>query len=317
VGRWWSSPPPSVALEIGPSRVTAVALRRGAGAGSVTALATEPVPPGAVVPSLTAENILDRPRVAEAVRRVLHGAGGPRRVALVVPDSAAKVSVVRFDKVPARHDDLEQMVRWQVRKAVPFPIEAAQVGFAPSTDVEGGGREFVVVVFRRDVVESYEGLVQGAGSAPGLVDLASFNLVNLVLAGDQRTGRAAGQDWLLVHLTPQASTLALVRTGQLVFYRNRLTDGQEGLIDLVHQTAMYYEDRLGGRGFDRVVLAATAEALAAEPSDVRQTLQERLRSRVEAIDPRTAVVLSDRLGVAEDDLVFMAAPLGILLREAA
>jgi type IV pilus assembly protein PilM len=306
-----------VALEIGTSRVTAVALRRSGSTGAVTALASELLPAGAVVPSLTADNFVDRPRVAEVVRGVLQQAGGPRRVALIVPDSAAKVSVVRFDKVPARHDDLEQMVRWQVRKAVPFPIEAAQVGFAPSSALVGGGREFVVVVFRRDVVESYETLVQEAGSFPGLVDLASFNLVNLVLAGDLRAGRTAGGDWLLVHLTPQASTLAIVRSGQLVFYRNRLTDGQEGLVDLVHQTAMYYEDRLGGHGFDRVVLAASAEALAVEPSDVRRTLEERLRGRVELVDPRSAASLSDRIAVGDDDLVFMAAPLGILLREAA
>jgi Tfp pilus assembly PilM family ATPase len=183
--------------------------------------------------------------------------------------------------------------------------------------VENGGREFVVVVMRRDVVEGYEALVRDAGAFPGLVDLASFNVVNLVLAADRRDGQAWGGDWLLVHLTPQASTLAIVRRGQLAFYRNRLTDGQESLVDLVHQTSMYYEDRLGGQGFERVVLSATGEALAMEPSDVQSTLEERLRSRVELVDPRRAVRLGDRVSVTQDELVTMAAPLGVVLREAA
>ena len=35
----------------------------------------------------------------------------------------------------------------------------------------------------------------------------------------------------------------------LVFFRNRAADGEAGLADMVHQTAMYYEDRLSGAGF--------------------------------------------------------------------
>jgi type IV pilus assembly protein PilM len=304
-----------VAVEIGATRVTAVSLGRRD--GTVAVHATAPLQAGALVPSLTADNVVDRAAVSDAVRRVLDQVGRPRRIALVVPDTAAKVSVVRFDKVPGRAQDLAQMVRWQVRKAVPFPIDTAQVGFAPAAEVSGGGREFVVVVARRDVVESYEALAHGAGAHPGLLDLASFNVLNLVLAGDRKAGDTNAGDWLLVHLTVQASTLAIVRGGQLVFYRNRLSDGQEPLVDLVHQTAMYYEDRLGGQGFGRVVLSATADALAMEPSDVRATLGERLRSRVELIDPRRAVRLGERVAAGDEDLVEMSAGIGALMREAA
>jgi type IV pilus assembly protein PilM len=315
MARWWVSPPPNVGIEIATSRVTAVSLNRSSDR-SVALHATEPLRPGVLVPSLTGDNILDREAVTGAIKRVLQQAGNPRRVALVLPDSAAKVSMVRFDQVPARPQDLADMVRWQVRKAVPFPIDTAQVAFAPASSVDGGGREFVVVVMRRDIVESYERAVQEAGAYAGLIDLASFNIANLVLAADRRDGEAVSGDWLLVHLTPYASTLAIVRRGDLVFYRNRLTDGQESLVDLVHQTSMYYEDRLGGQGFARVALSATADALAMEPSDVQVTLQQRLNSPVELVDPRRAVRVGDRVAATGDELVAMCAPIGIVLREA-
>jgi type IV pilus assembly protein PilM len=314
--RWWTSPPPAVGLEIGSSRVTAVNVAH-AGDPVVTVCASEPLEPGALVASLTADNVVDREAVTRAVRSVLQQVGSPRRVALVVPDAAAKVSMVRFDKVPEREADLAQMVRWQVRKAVPFPIESAQVGYATAGEPADGGREFVVVVMRRDVVEAYEALVEAAGAHPGLVDLASFNVVNVVLAADRRDAGGVAGDWLLVHLTPQTSTLTIVRDGHLAFYRNRLTDVQEPLADLVHQTSMYYEDRLGGRGFARVVLSASSDALAVEPGDVRHTLEQRLESRVELVDPRRAARFADRVPGAPDDLVAMAAPLGVTLREAA
>lgn len=315
LARWWASPPPTVGLELATTRVTAVAVN-GGGDPAVSTVASEPLPPGALVPSLTAENIVNREVVAQAVARVLQQVGSPRRVGLVVPDAAAKVSMVRFDSVPSRAQDLAQMIRWQVRKAVPFPIEGAQVSYVESGPREGTAREFIVVVMRRDVVAAYESLVGAAGAHAGLVDLASFNVVNLVLAADRRAS-ATPADWLLVHLTPQASTLAIVRAGDLVFYRNRLTDGQEPLVDLVHQTAMYYEDRLGGGGFDRVVLSASSDALAMEAADVRDTLEGRIRGRVELVDPRRAARLAERISPPQDELVAIAAPLGVVLREAA
>ena len=315
--RWWSSPPPVVGLEVSATRVTGVVLAGRGADRSVSQYVSEVLPAGAVVPALTADNVTDRVAVARAVQAVLEQLGRPKRVALVVPDGAAKVSFVRFDKVPGRAEDLAQMVRWQVRKSVPFPIESAQIGFMPSLDVDRGGREFVVVVMRRDVVESYESLVRGAGAHPGIVDLASFDLVNLVLASDRRNGQAVTDDWLLVHLTAHASTLGLVRSGQLVFYRSRLGDGQEPLIDLVHQTAMYYQDRLGGHGFGRVILAAASDALAVEGADVRRTLEERLESTVELLDPSKAARMGDRVPSDPEDRVAMTPALGVLLREVA
>ena len=58
-----------------------------------------------------------------------------------------------------------------------------------------GGREFVVASARRDIIAEYEGVCTAAGVHAGLVDLATFNLVNLQLAS-----ASGGGDWLLVHL---------------------------------------------------------------------------------------------------------------------
>ena len=61
----------------------------------------------------------------------------PRRVALVLPDTVAKVSLMRFEKVPAKAQDLDQLIRWQVRKAAPFQIEDAQVAWVPGRRAAG------------------------------------------------------------------------------------------------------------------------------------------------------------------------------------
>jgi type IV pilus assembly protein PilM len=176
----------------------------------------------------------------------------PRRVGIVLPDTVAKVSLIRFDKLPNRAADLEHLIEWQVRKAAPFHLEDAQLAHAPGAKIGEEGREFVVTVARRDIIEEYERACTDVGAHAGLVDLATFNLVNAVLASSRDP--IAG-DWLLVHWTTDYSTLALVRGADLISFRTRPNEGEEGLAEMVHQTAMYHEDRLGGGGIPRVILA--------------------------------------------------------------
>lgn len=310
-----SAAPPTVAVEIARHHVSAAAITSRDSALSVTAHATEPLPDGTVAPSMNAANIADPSAVAEALRRVFEQMGvRPKRVALAIPDSVAKVSLLRFEKVPQRARDLDELVRWQVRKAAPFRVEDAQLSYMRSLTSADGSTEFVVVMARKDIIREYEAACEAAGAQAGVVDLATFNVINAVLAGPQ----APADDWLLVHVTHEDATMAILRGGALVFFRNHLAEGEAGLADMVHQTAMYYEDRLSGTGFARVVLAGggSPAAQAGQDADyLRRALEQRLDTKVDAVDPRNAATLTDRI-TANSELLDALAPLvGLLARE--
>jgi type IV pilus assembly protein PilM len=166
---WLASPPPDAAIEIAADRVAAAALTtRGSGL-VVSGHAMESLAPGVVTPSLTATNLHDPAAVAGALRQVIERLGTRvRRVALVVPDTAVKVSLLRFDKVPPRRDDLDQLIRWQLRKAAPFPVDDACVTYAPGVETGDGGREFVVELARREVIREYEAVCEQANVYAGL-----------------------------------------------------------------------------------------------------------------------------------------------------
>ena len=310
---WLASPPPTAAVDIASTRVSAVAIASQGGGRAISAYATQPLAKGVVEPGLNAANVLDPDALTAAVAAVLDGlTPRPRRVALVLPDSVAKVSLIRFEKTPARVADLDQLIRWQVRKAAPFNIDGAQIAWIPGLGLDGGGREYIVTVARRDIVESYEAVCQAAGAHAGVVDLATFNLLNAVIASS--AGQAAG-DWLLVHLASDYATLAVVRGTELVFFRNRSNAGAAELVELVHQTAMYHEDRLGGGGFSRVVLAGAAQQGPEQAERIRRALDERLGSRVESLDFRSAVAMRDRISAGPELLEALAPAVGVLLRE--
>jgi len=306
------APTPAVAVEIAANHVSAATLERRGGQATVSAHAVEPLPEGALVPSLTTINTQNRTAVATALARVLERVGRPRRIGLLIPDQVARVSVVRFEKVPSRAQDLEQLIRWQVKKSAPFPIEEAQVAFMPGATVPDG-RDFVVSLARRSIVEEYEALCAEGGAYAGIVDLATFNVVNAVLAGRPAAATdAESADWLLVHVATDSASIAIVRGPHVIFFRNRAADADGSLEDLVHQSAMYYEDRLQGAGFARVILAGAASG---DADQARRSLEDRLTTRVETIDPRHAATLTDRIAAAPALLDALAPLVGMLVRD--
>ena len=187
----------------------------------IAAHAIEPLPPGAVVPSLAALNIADVPArgAGDRPRRSARlGGAKPARVALVVPDTVAKVSLIQFEKVPAKAADLQELVRWQVRKSAPFPIEQAVV----SVYARRAPRRRRPGVRRRrwrapTSMQQYEQACAMAGVHAGLVDLATFSIINGMLAG--QSAPAATGCWC-------TSTDTYTDAGRdsrraLMFFRNR------------------------------------------------------------------------------------------------
>lgn len=305
---WLASAPPAVAIEIASRRVTVVGVQPAAAGPIVSGHATEPLSAGVVVPALAGANILEPAAVSAALRLALDraGLGSIRRAALVVPDSVARVALLPFDEIPARPGDLDELIRWQVRKATPFAIDDAQLTYFPA-HTEDTRTIMAAVVARRDVVSEYETVAADAGVHAGIVDLASFNVMNAIVG----TGGAAPGDWLLVHLASEATTLAIMRGDRLMFYRHRTAVDEEPLGALVHQTAMYHEDRLAGGAFERVWLAGDH----ADATSVRAEIAARLQVPVRTLAIGSNTTARDTAGGASDLVDALAAGVGILIRE--
>jgi Tfp pilus assembly PilM family ATPase len=309
-GSWLASQPPDAAIEVAPDRLSAAVVTYRDRKPVVSAHATEPLPPGIIVPSFAATNIVDRPAAEAAMRRLIDRLPSrPKRVGLVLPDNAGKVSLVRFDQVPQRRDDLDQLVLWQVRKSLPFSADEAAVTYTPGLAVGERGREYLVVAARRGVVSEYEALCAAVDAHAGLVDLASLSLLNMFLASQS----APGGDWLLVHIRADSTSIVIMRGEDVVFYRNRGESEQDSLEDLVHQTTMYYQDRLSGGGFSRVLVSGEGRYPGAMES-VRRSVQEHLGLTVVPVEPTAVAALTDRISVSADVMDVLGPLIGISIR---
>ena len=307
----FTTPGPAAAVSVVPGRVTAVQVETGRRGASVCGHARAALPAEAVTPVVHGPNLANPAAVTDALDDVLGRLPRrPRRVALLLPDGAAKVSIVRFAQVPARAAELDQMIRWQVRKTVPFSMDAAQTDWSRGRLTADGEQEFVVVLAHRAVVEEYERACTAAGTHAGLVEPLSFGLLGAALARGAGDG---GEDWLLVHIGAGASTLAVVRGRHPLLFRTVPANG-DALGDLVHQTAMYYEDRLGGSGFSRALVAGDATT-SDGASAIERVVSDRLGVTVEPMAGRIAPLVSERTTPDPAALDALAAPLGVLLPE--
>ncbi len=127
---------PPAAVEISPEGVLAAARpaarsRRGASEsahGFVYAFA--PLSPGALVPGIEEPNLRAPEAVAAAIRSALDEVSPrTRAVTLVLPDTLVRVFVLDFDSLPAKPAEAIPVVRFRLRKMVPFDVEHAGVSY--------------------------------------------------------------------------------------------------------------------------------------------------------------------------------------------
>lgn len=205
---------PRLACEIAPGGV--VAARSPEPGLPLAAVARAALADGAVVPSLKPGNVSDRMAVIAAVRRVLEDAGGRPNarnsdLTLVIPDGAVRVLLLEFDSLPNKLSEALPLVRFRLKKLVPFDADDAMVSFQVMSTSRTLVRALAVAV-PRDVLSEYESVAREAGFEPGAVIPSTL----AALAG-LNEGEGAS---LVVNAHPTGVTTAIVRAGILLLHRS-------------------------------------------------------------------------------------------------
>jgi type IV pilus assembly protein PilM len=231
---------PPAAVEITPEGVLAAAIPA---LGQPPVYAFQPLPPGALLPGIGEPNLRLPDVVAGAIRTALDEVSPrTRAVTLIIPDTVVRVFVLDFDSLPAKPEEAFPVLRFRLRKMVPF-------------DVEHAGLSYQVLVEKRDevkvlaavlpgpVLAEYEAAVRAAGYEPGAVlpsSLAALAAVDSLEAV------------LVANLSPVAITTSISNGQDLLLYRTLdLPDDPMLSLDEVRRgvavAAAYYEDKLGAR----------------------------------------------------------------------
>ena len=204
---------PRVACEIMPQGV--VAARSDDATAPLSAVAGIILAEGALLPGLKPGNVVDRLAVTAAVRRTLEQIGARPNardadIALVIPDSAVRVLLLEFEALPNKLSEALPLVRFRLKKLLPFDADEAAVTF----QVMSSGKNIVRVVavaIPRDVLSEYETAVREAGFEPGAV--LPSTLACLAVVEDEAPV-------LVVNANSLGITTAIARGGVLLLHRS-------------------------------------------------------------------------------------------------
>lgn len=205
---------PRLAVEVRAEGV--VAARAEDAAAILTAVSRTDLADGALLPGLKAGNVANRAGVVAAVRSALDGVVGrgverTRDVTLVVPDAAVRVLLLDFDSLPSKAGEALPVVRFRLKKMLPFDADEAAVSYQVMSTAKDGLR-VVAVAMPKDVLEEYESVVTSAGYLPGAVLPSTL----AALAGLDEAESPA----LVVNAGASSVTTAIVRSGILLLHRS-------------------------------------------------------------------------------------------------
>lgn len=227
---------PRLACDLTPDGVVAAHLANAQQA--TTAFA--PLFAGALIPGLKASNIIDKAAVVAALKRALDAVEArDKRLTLVVPDAAARVLLLDFDTLPTKAAEAIPVVRFRLRKLVPFEVDDAAISYQIMRQSAEEAR-VLVTAMPHAVLAEYEEAVRLAGYEPGVV--LPSTLASLA-------GLAQSEPALLVNLNGNSVTTAITRGADLLLHRSIELPAEQTLRDeeLRHAVSVsiaYFEDTL-------------------------------------------------------------------------
>jgi len=259
-------PPPAMAFEITEAGIAAARI------GDRAELEFQPLKPGTLAVSPLKENVVDADEFSRVVRAfaATQAARKRRDVALILPDFSARIAVLDFDNFPADPKEQSALIRFRLKRSVPFDVESAALSYVQQT---AGHKKIdvVVVMVPLEIVSRYEAPFRAAGMNPGLVTTSSIAALELAPeAGISVIAKMTGH--VLTVLVREKSALRLVRCLELPTVE--LSD----IIGVLLPTFVYVEDNLGGRA-EKLLLCG----FGADTAEAERRFQEELGVEVEPL----------------------------------
>ena len=269
LAKFMQDAPPAYAFELSEAGV-AWALRHGD-------IQFREFEPGMIAVSPARDNVLMPEAFTARIRQLVDGANQRakrRPAAVILPDHSARVQVLDFDSFPTDAEDQVALIKFRVKKSVPFDIDSATVSYHVQPAAQAKKKvEVVAALMSLEIVARYEAPFRAAGLSPGFVTTSALAALNLMPAtGLNILTKLSGN--ILSVLAVDGSRLKLVRTVELE------SIASEEILAVLHPTLAFLEDEmhskvdkvlLCGFGHDTVQFAVECEAELNVPVEALQS----------------------------------------------
>ena len=238
---------PRLACEITPSAV--IAARGNRDSTGVDLYTARRLAANTVNPSLTADNVVNADALRDAIGGALSSlAGRNRDLIAILPDAAVRVMLLDFDTLPEKQSDSDPLIRFRLRKSLPFDVDAAAVSFQSRRD--NNGIKVLAAVMPSTVLAGYEEAFRAAGYEPGVVLSSTLATLSTI---------EARIPTLLVKADGLFITIAIVDGNEILLYRTLDTPTSSAdVADAVYPSIVFYEDTYSSK-LQRILVAGAVD----------------------------------------------------------
>src|SRR5882724_483906 len=263
---------PRLACEITPDGV--IAARASDKMSRVEVFTNRRLGAGAIAPGLNNPNVLDGKSLRTAVSGALAAVSGKARdVIVIVPDVAIRVLLLDFESLPAKPDEAEPIIRFRLKKSLPFDVEQAVLSYEITRG--NGVVRVVAAISPRSIIEEYEAAFRDLGYAPGAVLPSSLAALGL-LDGDRPT----------LMLKVDATNITITAAEHQALRLIRTLDNPHGadvsaaeLAEAVLPSIVFFEDTFGAK-IEKIYIGGIAPL-----QEVGPLLHEHTGAHVQELSP--------------------------------
>jgi hypothetical protein len=215
---------PPHAFGVGPRGLAYLGLRRGAAGLEVREKQALPFAGRIFGAGALGSPVEDETALAEAVRALVGRlAAPPHQASLVLPDAWARAQLVELGALPERPELRLEVLRFRLRRLVPFRVEDLRIDAVPIAPVAGQADSIraLALCAAENVVAALERAFAAAGVRLGQVVGESLARLEALRAGGSLPGLAA-----LAAVDAEGFTLVVTRDGEPVLWRQKSFDDQ-------------------------------------------------------------------------------------------
>jgi type IV pilus assembly protein PilM len=233
--------PPLLGVDISASSIKVLELSQAGEHFRVERYSVEPMPQNAMVE----HSITEVDQVAQAIARAVKRSGTRlKHAALAVPGSHVISKVVNM---PAglSDRDMQTQIEMEADRHIPYPLDEVNMDFQVLGSTSEGAEQVnvLLVACRKEIVDDYSAVADGAGLTPVVIDIETYAMENAYeLIARNMPGAGMEKTVAVMDIGATTTTINVMHNSRSVYTRDHTFGGRQLTEEIQRRYGLSYEE---------------------------------------------------------------------------
>ncbi len=232
---------PLIGVDISASSIKILELSRSGDHYRVERYAVEPLPQNAVIE----HTITEVDQVAQTMQRAVKRSGTKcKNVAVAVAGSHVISKIINMPAGMADRD-LQTQIELEADRYIPYPLDEVNLDFQILGPADSGGEQVNVLIAacRKEIVDDYLAVTQGAGLTPTVIDIETYAMENAYsLIAQHLPGGGMEKTIAVIDVGATTTNINVMRDNRSIYTRDHTFGGRQLTEEIQRRYGLSYEE---------------------------------------------------------------------------